>query len=452
MTKILKEEPATLLKSLNTEKTLSNPMPEEEKKLYNKWRLRILLSIILGYGTYYLCRQNFSIIMPSFMEEFGYSKTDLGWVLSFASIVYGIGKFINGYISDQSNARYFMPIGLACSAIVTFFLGFSDGIILFGFLWVLNNWFQSMGWPPAARMLTHWYSQSELGTKWALGAASHQIGGGVTLIFAGYLVTHYGWRYAFFVPAIIAILVAVFLFNRLRESPKELGLPSVEAYKIDVYPQDSLRAEEEPEEDHISASQIIRKVFLNKKIWFIGCANMCVYIVRMGVIFWAPLFLKEYKHMSLSEAGFQVAAYEMIGLLGGYCAGFLSDKLFKGQRGIVGALFMLSLAANLFIFWNMPAENNIMAALLLVLVGFFVYGPQVLIGVASADFASKKAIGTANGFVGSMAYVGAGVSGACVGIIVDSYGWGGAFTFFIAAAIVGALMFLLTVLPSRALS
>ena len=99
-------------------------MSMPERKIYNKWRLRILISIIFGYGTYYLCRQNFSMIMPAFMEEFGYSKTQLGWVLTLASIVYGIGKFVNGYISDKSNARYFMVIGLLCSAIITFILGF----------------------------------------------------------------------------------------------------------------------------------------------------------------------------------------------------------------------------------------------------------------------------------------------------------------------------------------
>jgi len=62
-------------------------MSMPERKIYNKWRLRILISIIFGYGTYYLCRQNFSMIMPAFMEEFGYSKTQLGWVLTIASIV-----------------------------------------------------------------------------------------------------------------------------------------------------------------------------------------------------------------------------------------------------------------------------------------------------------------------------------------------------------------------------
>ncbi|MDA9163886.1 MFS transporter [Rickettsiaceae bacterium] len=416
----------------------SDFMTMKERKIYNKWRLRILISIIFGYGTYYLCRQNFSMIMPAFMEEFGYSKMQLGWILTTASIVYGIGKFINGYLSDKSNARYFMPLGLFCSAIITFILGFSESLIFLGIFWALNNWFQSMGWPPAARMLTHWFAPKELGTKWALGAASHQVGGAITLVFTGYLVTDYGWRYAFFIPAIIATIIALILINRLRESPKELGMPPVEAYKGNE------NFVEDTSEDHLTAIEIIKKVFVNKNLWLICFANMCVYIVRIGIIFWAPLFLKEVKGISLSHAGWQVAASEVTGLLGGFSAGWISDKLLNGQRGPVGTFFMLCLAMALALFWYMPDSYVGLRTVALILVGFFVYGPQVLIGVASADFASKKAVGTANGLAGTMGYVGSGISGVCVGALIDNFGWQGAFMFFIGAALLGSVFFLLT--------
>lgn len=421
-------------------------MTESERKIYNRWRIRILSSIIIGYGAYYLCRQNFSMIMPAFINEFGYTRTQIGSILTIASIIYGVGKFMNGYISDRSNARYFMTAGLLISSIITFILGFSESLIFLGVFWSLNNWFQSMGWPPAARMLTHWYAPKELGTKWALGAASHQVGGALTLVFTGYLITEYGWRFAFFIPAMIAAIVALFLFNRLRESPKILGLPPVEAYKGDFTYNDS-----NIEEDHLSADEIIKKVFLNQKIWMIGLTNMCIYIVRIGIIFWAPLFLTEYKNVSLSSAGWQVAAHEVTGLLGGFCAGWLSDKIFNGERGFIGSLFMVALSMNLLAFWHIPDEYNSLRALLLVTAGFFVYGPQVLIGVASADFASKKAVGTANGFVGTMGYVGSGLSGVCVGAIVDNdaLGWMGAFTFFTLAALIGAALFFATTFENK---
>jgi OPA family glycerol-3-phosphate transporter-like MFS transporter len=287
-------------------------------------------------------------------------------------------------------------------------------------------------------MLTHWFAPHELGTKWALGAASHQIGGALTLIFSGYLIDHFGWRYAFFVPGAIAVIIAYLLFNRLRESPKVLGFPSVEAYKGDEDFQEDIS------EDHLSSIEILKKVFVNKNIWLICFANMCIYIVRIGIIFWAPLFLKEFKDISLINAGWHVAAYEVVGLLGGVAAGWLSDRVFKGERGPVGAFFMILLALSLLVFWYIPVGYNQLSAIMLTLVGFFVYGPQVLIGVASADFASKKAIGTANGFVGAMGYVGSALSGIIVGWLIDTTGWGGVFLFFILSALIGAYLFFLT--------
>jgi OPA family glycerol-3-phosphate transporter-like MFS transporter len=409
-----------------------------QRKIYNKWRLRILIFVIIGYATYYLCRQNFSMIMPSFIEEFGYSNTQIGWVFSIGSIVYGVGKFMNGYFSDLSNPRYFMPIGLVCSAIVTFCLGFSDSLMFLGVSWIINNWFQSMGWPPAAKMLTHWFAQKELGTKWAFGAASHQVGGGLTLIFAGYLIANFGWRVAFFAPAIIAMLVAAILVNRLRQSPEELGFLTVEVYKGDA------KALQKQNDENFSTKEIINKVFLNKKIWLLCMANMCLYVVRLGIIFWAPLFLQEFKNISLAHAGWQVACYEIIGLAGGFAAGSMSDKIFKGERGPVGALFMLGLAIALWGFWQIPVGSNLLSAFFLTAIGFFVYGPQVLVGVASADFASKKAVGTANGLTGTMGYLGSAISGVCVGLISDQLGWDAVFIFFIISALLGSLFFLIT--------
>lgn len=410
-----------------------------QRKKYNKWRLRILISVILGYATYYLCRQNFSMIMPSFMEEFSYSKTQVGFILSMASIVYGIGKFVNGYISDKSNPRFFMPIGLVCSAVVTFILGFADSLLFLGIFWTLNNWFQSMGWPPVARMITHWFAPKELGTKWALGAASHQVGGAITVIFSGYLVSNLGWRFAFFIPGIIAIVVAYILVNRLRQSPNELGFPPVEAYKGDK------SFDSNNQEEYINSTEIIRKVFFSKKMWCICFANMCLYSVRLGIIFWAPLFLKEFKGISISEAGWQVASYEVVGLIGGFTAGLMSDKLFHGQRGQVGSLFMACLAIALIGFWQIPSGYHLFSTIFLILVGFFVYGPQVLVGVASADFVSKKAVGTANGLAGTMGYLGSSISGVCVGWISDHLGWEAVFVFFIISALAGASFFLMTV-------
>ena len=57
--------------------------------------------------------------------------------------------------------------------------------------------------------------------------------------------------------------------------------------------------------------------------------------------------------------------------------------------------------------------------LLMSLIGFFVYGPQLLVGIAAAEYVSKKAACTANGFVGCWAYIGAAATGAPLGWVID---------------------------------
>ncbi len=405
---------------------------------YKYWQIRILYSMAFGYAAFYLVRQNFAMAIPAISADLGYTKTQLGLVITIWSIIYGVGKFLNGYFSDRSNARYFMSLGLLGSALTSLVMGWGSGMIFFGSVWAFNAWFQSMGWPPVSRLLTHWFGPRELGTKWGITNLSHQIGGAIIAVLAGYLIQNYGWRSAFFIPSLIAIAAAVLLFNRLRDTPQSLGLPSIEEHL------NLVKTEKHIEEENLPTKELLRRIFCNKLLWYVCLGNMFLYIVRMGVFNWAPTFLKELKGASLASSGWQVAAFEVAGMVGGVAAGWISDKLFAGRRGPVSFLYMVAMIFCLIYFWFVPAGYDGLNALAMTAVGFLVYGPQVLVGVAAADFASKKAVGMAVGLTGTFGYIGSALSGVCVGWIADQYGWDGGFIFFIISAMLGAGCFMLT--------
>lgn len=417
---------------------LMGKLHDVEKNSYRYWRVRIIISSIIAYAAFYLVRQNFSMAIPVMAEAFNYSKSELGAIASCFSAVYGIGKFVNGFISDRSNARYFLTIGLMGAAIMNVCMGFCSSLMAFTVFWIANAWFQSMGWPPAARMLTQWFSPSELGTKWALWASSHQIGAALILVIGGYLLTYAGWASIFFVPGIMAAFLAVFSFDRLRDSPKDLGFPPVEEYK------DNIKETAFLEEERLSLREVMTLVLRNKWVWYVGIANMCLYIPRMGIFTWAPTFLKEYKGVTLITAGWQLAGFEIAGLVGGVFAGWMSDNIFQGRRGPVGAIFLTIVSVFMALLWVTPAGFPYIDALVLMGSGFFIYGPQVLAGLAAADFASKRAVGVATGVTGSMAYVGGALAGYSIGKSVDVWGWDAAFILFIAASLIGAFFFALT--------
>lgn len=421
----------------------SEPLSDGKKieSEYRHWRLRTMYAMFIGYAIFYFCRKNLSAATPAIISELGYSKTQIGLIWSLLYLTYGVSKLVNGVIGDRSNPRYLMAMGLFLSAVTNILFGFSTSVALLGFFWALNGWFQGLGWPPCARLLTHWYSPNERATKWAIWNTAHQIGGGLILILGGFLTDQYGWRSSFYVPAAIAIVTSFFLVNRLRDTPESLGLPPIEVYRNDLTEKQSKNLEKK---DYTAREILFKFVLNNPHIWYLSLANFFVYLVRYGAMDWAPAFLVEVKHSSVANASLKAAGFEFLGIAGAMLAGWLSDRYFRKNRYIINVVYMLLLAFAILEFWIIPPGYPVLDALALCAVGFLVYGPQMLVGVCAADIAGKHAAGTSTGFTGFFGYVGSIVSGAGTGWIVDNYGWNGGFIFFIVASVLGALFFILT--------
>ena len=213
--------------------------PAKVHSLYRYWRVRVMYGSVGGYAMFYFVRNNMSIATKSITDEFHITNSQWGAMLPISTIVYAFSKFASGVVGDRSNPRYLLGVGLLLSAIVNLFFGSGSSLLFFGIVWSLNNLFQGTGVPPCVRLITHWYSPKEIGRAWGTWNASHQIGGAVIFIVAGYLVGHFGWRSAFWVPALFCILGSFWVMNRLRDSPESMGLPSIEAYKKETRPKDT---------------------------------------------------------------------------------------------------------------------------------------------------------------------------------------------------------------------
>ena len=432
------------------------------KQDFKYWQIRIMFGLMWGYALFYLVRKNFSMAMPGIEKEYGFSNTELGWFLTTHSLLYGIGKFLNGVLADRANPRWFMFIGLMLSAGINFAFGFSSSYFIFGFLWMLNGWIQSMGWPPCARLLTRWYETKNLSTWWGLWNASHQIGGAVILVLGGYLATQYGWRYVFWVPAGIAMIGSLALIWALRDHPESIGFPKAdEVYsKADeVYSKaDEVEmidiVSESPQDFEAKESiktQISKYLIKNPLIWFVSLGNCFVYIVRIGMLDWAPKMLKSYQNVDLTQAGWLVASLEVAGIGGGLLAGFLADRAFKGKGSSVNAIFMGLLSIALLCLYLFPLSDVMSYALALSFIGFLVYGPQMLTSVCAAQYAPKHCAGAATGFNGLFGYIGASITGVGTGYCLDQWGWNGGILFYLFSAIIGFILFTMSALYEKRL-
>ncbi len=411
--------------------------PKEINQQYRYWRSRIMYTTIIGYALFYFVRKNLSVAMPAIEADLGISKVDLGLFLSLHGILYGISKFLNGFLGDQTNPRYFMAIGLLMSACMSFFFGMSSGVIAFGIFWLLNGWFQGMGFPPCANAITNWFAPGERGVKFAIWNSSHSIGAGLVLLLNSFLVV-YDWRLCFFVPGMLAVLGAFFILNRMRDKPQSLGLPAVEIYRGETPESD------DPDQSLDFKSFVRKKVFGNPMIWILCLATFSLYTIRYAMLDWGPTFLTEMKGIELKKAGWLVAAYEGFGILGMVSSGWMMDHIFKGRGGRAAFIYMAICTLAVFLFWRLPDESTLFYAILLCVTGFFIYGPQALVGIIVANLVTKKAAATAIGLTGFFGYLSTVLSGWGIGYIVTHRGWDTAFLTFIGTGIAATLFFALT--------
>ena len=409
------------------------------QKEYKYWRIRIFYTMFIGYVFYYFTRKSFTFAMPALMQDLGLDKAQLGILGSILYITYGISKFASGVMSDQSNPRYFMAIGLIITGLTNIFFGLSSSLILFAIFWGINGWFQGWGWPPCARLLTHWYSQSERGTWWSVWSTSHNVGGLLIPIVAGYCAQYLGWRYAMFIPGTLCIFMGLLLINRLRDTPQSLGLPSIEKFRNDYT---STSKSNEPEQELTTKQILFDYVLTNKWMWILAIVSFFVYIVRMAINDWSALYLIETKGYSMIKANACVSLFEIGGLFGMLAAGSLSDKLCDGKRGPMNVIFSFGMLCSLLFFWFFPNATLFLDSITLFTIGFFLFGPQMLIGLTAAELCHKKAAGTASGFAGWFAYFGAAAAGYPLGKVAQDYGWSGYFIILSLCAGLTVILFL----------
>lgn len=430
---------------------------------YKKMRLKVFLGIYLGYAAYYLVRKNLSLAAPGMIEEGLIDKAGAGVAMSGIPIAYAISKFLMGSISDRSDARKFMTIGLILSAAIMIIAGslpYPTGVagnysvtvgLMFVFM-LLAGWLSGMGWPPCGRVMAHWFSTNERSFKMSVWNTAHNVGNGTLgllvpagiLIFGAIGITE-SWRAAFIVPAVVALLFALFCWWAIRDTPESCGLPAIEQYRNDHSGAKAAKGEE----NSIPFRRLfIDYIFKNKLLWLIACANVFIYLIRYGVADWSPTYLTEVFHWDKDQASIAYAIREYAGIPGTILGGWISTKFFNGRCAPVNVIFLIATAIGVVGYWQadviaqfttIPITYIIYTSL--ALIGGAIYAPVAMIGIQALAIVPKNAAGTAAGFMSLFGYLlgDALLSKIVLGYVAQSsYGWNATFWIFTIGAILAA--------------
>mmetsp|Transcript_5298 Transcript_5298/g.12909 ORF Transcript_5298/g.12909 Transcript_5298/m.12909 type:complete len:568 (-) Transcript_5298:203-1906(-) len=415
-------------------------------------RLLVFAGLVLGYSCFYITRNSFIYTAPVMVDAGVINMTQVGVLTSMFPIAYGMSKFVSGVLGDLMSPATLLAVGLLSTAVVNFGFGLSGGMVFFIGFWAGNGLLQGVGAPSCARMLSSWFAPAERGTYWGMWNVAHNFGGFLAPLVAGFAARTYGWRYGLFIPATIAAVVSVILFVVMKDSPEKAGYTPVAS---DMETKDDKK--ESQEKPNLWKS-LKENVLTQPSLYLLAACYFFVYTVRQGVTSWFVFYLIQAKGVpDAAVAAVRVSGLELGGLAGSLLAGRLSDMLIRNCRegeGTVGmrirvvAGYCLGLAAMLGIFTTIPGDAGALQWLTVFMIGFFIYGPQMLVGLCGAEIAGPKAVGASQGFLGWIAYLGAANAGVPISILVKNFGWGAFFTALMASSLI-AFMLLVPILNQK---
>jgi MFS family permease len=199
-------------------------MDKKTNHLFYGWYIALVgaIAYALGYGS----RFSFSVIFPSLLEEFNWSRDLTATMFSVHLLIYGIAAPITGFLVDRTGPRKTMVLGtvLLCLGLVlsrwgnqlwyfwiTFGLMSGAGLCMIGavpFTTVLRNWFEKK------RGLA--FSLLFLGSGGAFGCYPA----------VAWLIDTTGWRNTYLIEGLVvgAVMIPLILFV-VRYHPRDMGLP-----------------------------------------------------------------------------------------------------------------------------------------------------------------------------------------------------------------------------------
>lgn len=371
------------------------------------WRIFSLTWV--AYCGFYLCRKNFSVLMPYLKTEQGYSSQSLADVLFAYGVAYAIGQFVMGALADRFGSRKVVTAGALLSATMSALTGSGVPLLL---TQGTNGLAQASGWPGLLKLSREWFPEANRGVIMAWW--------GTHLVVGGFLATNLAakasdgnWQRGAWLPAIILTMVAVVFALGVRD--KE-GKGFMKGAAKGPLP-------------------------LNSTLLAIAAMYFFVKMTRYSFLFWLPLYMTEKLKYSPVNAGYASSAYELVGFGGVLLAGYLSERMGRGSRFPVASIMMFALAAACCFYPRMSGLGPWTNMAAIALIGALTFGPDTLMaGPATIEAVPPDAAARAAGFVNGVGSVGQVVSPYVVSTISTHFGWDMLFVALGGAAALGGFI------------
>ncbi len=415
-------------------------MPGSARPLRIRQAIVILL-LFGGYASLYFCRADLSVATPLLAKELvkrGLSYDDalvrIGGITSLGILAYALGKPFIGGLGDYWGGRINFLAGLAGATVFTLLFAFSGALPIFTLAWFLNRLVQSGAWAGLLKISSRWFDYSSHGAIIGVLSLSYLIGDAVAREWMGRLIAHgHGWRSLFALAAAVSGTMLIANFILLRESRLAAGHGDTIANPLNVF--GSSKA------PPLTVRERLGPLVKSPAFLMVCVLSLVCTIVRETFNDWTPVYMRDFVHLSMSDAAGLSAIFPGVGAISVLLTGWFGDRLGPNGRPQVLFLGLTATAGALFLLTMIHRGGTHTAPIALIgVVAFCLLGPYAYLGGAMAlDFGGKAAGAVASGIIDGVGYLGAvsaGVGGAKLAV---TFGWRGVFATLAVIATVGAI-------------
>jgi sugar phosphate permease len=395
-----------------------------------------------GYASLYFCRADLSVATPLLAKELagrGVSYDEalvrIGAMTSFGILAYALGNPLIGALGDYWGGRINLLVGLAGATLCTLIFAVSGALPIFTMAWFLNRLTQSGAWAGLVKVSSRWFDYSSHGAVIGVLSLSYLLGDAGARTWMGRLIARgYGWRSLFVLGAGVCATMFIATFVFLRESRVAAGFDDTVANPLNVF----AGSQATP----ATVSQRLWLLMKSPAFVMVCVLSLVCTMVRETFNDWTPMYMRDFVHLSMSDAAALSAIFPAVGAVSVLVTGWLGDRL--GDNGRPLLLFLgLSATAVALLLLAMLHRGGTDATppiALISIVAFCLLGPYAYLGGAMAlDFGGKAAAALASGIIDGVGYLGAVFAGVGGAKLAVTFGWRGLFAALAVIGTIGAL-------------
>ena len=270
----------------------------------------------------FIDRSAISFVISPLKQEFHFSDTQFGMILSAFGLGYVLLTAFGGWLVDKFGSRMIWPLAAVTWSICVGLLGFAVGFWSFIGLRFLLGVTEGPHFPAMSRSISDWLPSSERARALSLGLVAIPLSSVLGAPITSYLVADFGWRMMFVAISAVGIIWAFAWYFLFRDKPEDCAYVGTEEKQM-------LQKAREEQSSKDGPSIDWRFILTHPAL----LANNFAYFAFGYMLFFATLWLPGYflsQHgLNLKSVGWYLTIPWLVASLFLKAGGIISDWLYK---------------------------------------------------------------------------------------------------------------------------